>query len=75
MAGGLPGAASTILLVPDQNMAVVALSNLRSKPVYGIARRAMMIYLTGQDIPPQPAQDGGGQNSDGSSRPNPGDGS
>lgn len=54
MNGGLPGVASTLLLVPDQNMAVVALSNMRTKPVYAIARRALSIYLSGVDSgPPQ----------------------
>jgi len=52
MNGGLPGVASTIILVPDSNMAVVALSNLRKKPVYAIAKRAMMIFLSGEDIEP-----------------------
>jgi CubicO group peptidase (beta-lactamase class C family) len=62
MNGGLPGVATTILLVPDAHMAVVALSNLRTKPVYTIARRAMIIYLTGDDIN-QPAEPGSGNDS------------
>jgi CubicO group peptidase (beta-lactamase class C family) len=54
MNGGLAGVASTLLLVPDQNMAVVALSNMRTKPVYAIAKRAMNIYLSGVDSGPPP---------------------
>ncbi|MBS1996832.1 MAG: beta-lactamase family protein [Cyanobacteria bacterium SZAS LIN-2] len=49
MNGGLPGVASTVLLLPDSNVAVVALSNLRKKPVYAIAKRAMAMFVGAQD--------------------------
>ena len=52
MNGGLPGVASAVILVPDSNVAIVALSNLRKKSVYAIAKRAMTIFLTGEDIDP-----------------------
>jgi CubicO group peptidase (beta-lactamase class C family) len=61
MNGGLAGVASTVILVPDANMAVVALSNLRKKPVYAIPKRALNMYLTGEDIVPakqEPGADG-----------------
>lgn len=40
MNGGVPGVASTIILLPDANSAVIALSNLRKPPVYQIAKMA-----------------------------------
>ncbi|MBU6453685.1 MAG: beta-lactamase family protein [Cyanobacteria bacterium REEB67] len=45
MNGGLPGVASSIMLLPDAKIAVVALANLRRKPVYNIAKRAMLMYV------------------------------
>jgi len=50
MNGSLLGVASQIILVPEQNLAMVALSNLRKKAVYGVGRRALGIYLTGRDL-------------------------
>ncbi len=40
MNGGVPGVASTIILLPEANSAVIALSNLRKPPVYQIAKMA-----------------------------------
>lgn len=40
MNGGVPGVASTIILLPESNSAVMALSNLRKPPVYQIAKMA-----------------------------------
>lgn len=37
MNGGVPGVASTMILLPEQNSCVVALCNLRKPPVYRIA--------------------------------------
>jgi CubicO group peptidase (beta-lactamase class C family) len=66
MNGGLPGVASTVILVPASNAAVVALSNMRKKPVYAIAKRALNIYLTGDDL----AQDNADSSQEGDTRPN-----
>jgi CubicO group peptidase (beta-lactamase class C family) len=38
MNGGTPGVASTIILLPEQKSAVIALCNLRKPPSYSIAR-------------------------------------
>lgn len=38
MNGGTPGVASTIIILPEANCAVIALCNLRKPPVYAIAR-------------------------------------
>lgn len=40
MNGGVPGIASTIIILPDTNSAVIALCNLRKPPVYQIAKTA-----------------------------------
>ena len=40
MNGGTPGVASTIILLPESNSAVIALCNLRKPAVYDIARTA-----------------------------------
>jgi CubicO group peptidase (beta-lactamase class C family) len=45
MNGGLPGVSSTVILLPKSNVAVVALANLRRKPVPQVARRAMRMYF------------------------------
>jgi CubicO group peptidase (beta-lactamase class C family) len=45
MNGGVPGVASTILIFPDEKIAVVSLSNLRKKPVNKIIREAAQVYL------------------------------
>lgn len=41
MNGGTPGVASTIMLIPETNSAVIALSNLRKPPVYQIAKSVL----------------------------------
>jgi len=45
MNGGTPGVASTIILLPQSNCAVIALSNLRKPPVYKIAKQAFSIVF------------------------------
>lgn len=43
MNGGVPGIASTIIILPESNSAVIALCNLRKPPVYQVARTAAAI--------------------------------
>lgn len=43
MNGGVPGIASTIIILPESNSAVIALCNLRKPPVYQVARNAAAI--------------------------------
>ena len=50
MNGGMPGVASTVILVPDSNIAVVALSNMRTPQIYAIPKRVLNMYLTGDDM-------------------------
>jgi CubicO group peptidase (beta-lactamase class C family) len=45
MTGGVPGIASSILIFPDEKIAVVSLSNLRKKPVYKIIREVAQVYM------------------------------
>jgi CubicO group peptidase (beta-lactamase class C family) len=59
MNGGVAGVASSILIFPDEKLAIVSLSNLRKKPVYKIIREAAQVYLNlegagdaGEDDPP-----------------------
>lgn len=47
MNGGLPGVASTIILFPEQRIAVIALANLRSADVYKISKHAAFAYVNG----------------------------
>lgn len=54
MNGGLPGVASTILLFPDQKIAVVALANLRNPAVYKVCRHAAFTYINGSDTQSEP---------------------
>jgi hypothetical protein len=56
MNGGVPGVASSILIFPDEKVAVVALSNLRKKPVHKIARDAAQIYFN-QERAVDPGED------------------
>jgi CubicO group peptidase (beta-lactamase class C family) len=56
MNGGVPGVASSILIFPDQKVAVIALSNLRKKPVHKIARDAAQIYFN-QERAVDPGED------------------
>lgn len=54
MNGGVPGVASTIILLPESNSAVIALCNLRKPPVYQIARMAaVMAFGTGDEQAPE----------------------
>lgn len=45
MNGGTPGVASTIIILPEANSAVIALCNLRKPPVYQIAKTAARIVF------------------------------
>ncbi|HEY9677271.1 MAG TPA: serine hydrolase domain-containing protein [Drouetiella sp.] len=47
MNGGTPGVASTIIMLPEKNCAVVALCNLRKPPVYTIARKVAALVFAG----------------------------
>ncbi|MBX9687181.1 MAG: beta-lactamase family protein [Candidatus Obscuribacterales bacterium] len=58
MNGGTPGVASTIIILPEANSAVIALSNLRKPPVYELAKTAARIAF-------------GNPNQDGSDEPGP----
>jgi len=40
MNGGVPGVASSIIILPESNSAIIAMSNLRKPPVYQIAKLA-----------------------------------
>lgn len=40
MNGGTPGVASTIIIIPEEKSAVIALCNLRKPPVYKVAKMA-----------------------------------
>jgi CubicO group peptidase (beta-lactamase class C family) len=52
MNGGTPGVASTIILLPESNSAVIALCNLRKPAVYDIARTAArMAFGNPNDAP------------------------
>jgi CubicO group peptidase (beta-lactamase class C family) len=45
MNGGTPGVASSIIIFPESNSAVISLSNLRKPPVYQIAQKAAAIMF------------------------------
>jgi CubicO group peptidase (beta-lactamase class C family) len=62
MNGGVPGVASSIMILPESNSAVIAMSNLRKLPVYQIAKiaAAMAFGNAGE----QPAQSGSGEEED-----------
>jgi CubicO group peptidase (beta-lactamase class C family) len=47
MNGGTPGVASTIILLPEKNGAVIALCSLRKPPVYTIARKVAALVFGG----------------------------
>ncbi len=51
MNGGVPGVASTIILLPEANSAVMALSNLRKPPVYQIAKTAAAMAFGNSNQP------------------------
>lgn len=64
MNGGLPGVASTVILLPDRNCAVIALSNLRKPQVYAIARKvARLVFAIGEPVEP-PELPGGPEQAD-----------
>lgn len=56
MNGGVPGIASTIIILPESNSAVIALCNLRKPPVYQVARNAAVIAF-GDAVSPPPDDD------------------
>lgn len=51
MNGGTPGVASSIIIIPEANSAVIALCNLRKPPVYAIARAAAAIAFGNGEEP------------------------
>lgn len=51
MNGGTPGVASTIIILPDSNSAVIALSSLRKPAVYQIAKDAAKLAFGNADAP------------------------
>lgn len=51
MNGGTPGVASSIIIFPESNSAVISLSNLRKPPVYQIAQKAAAIMFAPQTAP------------------------
>lgn len=52
MNGGTPGVASSIIIIPETNSAVIALSNLRKPPVYDIAKTAARMVFGGDGNQP-----------------------
>jgi len=46
MNGGDPAVASTIIILPESQLAVIALSNLQSKPLYRLPRRVLSTVLS-----------------------------
>ena len=60
MNGGVPGIASTIIILPESNSAVIALSNLRKPPVYQIAKMAAaMAFGSGGQLAAEEEEHGG----------------
>ncbi len=62
MNGGVPGIASTIIILPESNSAVMALCNLRKPPVYQIAKTAasMAFGSGGEPVPEEEEHPGAG---------------
>lgn len=56
MNGGTQGVASTIIILPDSNSAVIALCNLRKPPVYAIARNVAHIVFGSGEPPDNPEE-------------------
>lgn len=54
MNGGTPGVASSIIILPEANSAVIALSNLRKPPVYAISKAAAAIAFGSGEEPAEP---------------------
>lgn len=63
MNGGTPGVASSIMIFPESNSAVIALCNLRKPPVYSIAKMAARLMF---GSPAQSAQESVPEESPGS---------
>jgi len=57
MNGGVPGIASTIIILPETNSAVIALCNLRKPPVYQVARTAAVLAFGDAGSPPPDDED------------------
>lgn len=59
MNGGTPGVASSIIIFPESNSALISLSNLRKPPVYQIAQKAAAIMFApvNAQVQAAPAQD------------------
>lgn len=59
MNGGTPGVASSIIIFPESNSAVISLSNLRKPPVYQIAQKAASIMFApaNQNSAPLPQEE------------------
>ncbi len=57
MNGGVPGIASSIIMLPEEQSAVIALSNLRKPPVYAIATAVAKLVFG----PPVPSASEAGQ--------------
>jgi len=49
MNGGTPGVASSIIIFPESNSAIISLSNLRKPPIYQIAQKAAAIMFAPQN--------------------------
>lgn len=61
MNGGVPGVASTIILLPEKNSCVVALCNLRKPPVYKIATEVAALAFGNQSgVPAEQEAEGSG---------------
>ena len=56
MNGGIPGVASTMILLPEKNSAVVALCNLRKPPVYKIAKEVAALAFGRKGAVAQPVE-------------------
>lgn len=64
MNGGTPGIASTIIILPESNSAVIALCNLRKPPVYQVARTAAAIAFGSGAQPAADEEEHPGQGAD-----------
>lgn len=64
MNGGVPGIASTIIILPESNSAVIALCNLRKPPVYQVARTAAAMAFGDNDRPTGEEEDHAGSSAD-----------
>lgn len=56
MNGGTPGVASSIMIFPETNSAVIALCNLRKPPVYSIAKMAARLMFGSSEQTASPEQ-------------------